>query len=270
MRQPTVWVSIPWKFLLLLLGLSVPLWTASARASWFLAPGLPVSALMAVCPLAAAALLTGWNDGRPGVRELLRKPLDYWKVQHVRWVVLALALKPGVMVLSYALMRGAGMPIPVPHVTIGLAAAMFAAFFVAAAAEETGWTAYATDLMTRSCGAMQAGIAIGIAWAAWHIVPLRQANRSATWIAWHGLETVASRVLIVWLYSANERCVWLAVLYHAADNVSWLLFPQWGSYYAPEVTAPVTAAAALVAVRVRPPQAGQPRRGRLTCTKPFN
>ena len=253
---------IPWSFVLLLLALSLPFWVAAARTRRSLAPGLPVSALMAVCPAIAAVLLSGWQGGAVAVRALLREPLDYWKVQDPRWFVVALALKPAVMVVSYALMRWTGMTVPSPHLTIVLVAATFAVFFIAAVAEEIGWTAYLTDRMTRCSQMLPAAIAVGIVWAAWHLVPLSQANRSPVWIAWHALETVASRVLIVWLYDSNQRCVFLAVLYHASDNVSWLLFPEWGSHYSPGITGPISAAVAFAAL-AGPARAGlysrQPR-----------
>jgi membrane protease YdiL (CAAX protease family) len=240
-------------FVVVLLGLSVPFWILGARTKLFLGDGLPVSALMAVCPLGAAVLLTRVHDGAVAVRDLLRRPFDYWKVEDARWVAVAVTLKPGLVVLSYILMRSAGLPIPLPQPTVRLAAVAFAAFFIAAVAEETGWTAYATDVMARSHRTLLVGIAIGAVWAAWHLIPLWQANRSTTWITWHALETIASRVLMVWLYRSNGGCVFLPILYHAADNVGWLLLPGGGSQYTPQVTAPLTVAAAVAAFAAYPP-----------------
>lgn len=47
---------------------------------------------------------------------------------------------------------------------------------------------------------------------------------------------VASRVLIVWIYNNTNGSVFLAVLGHDIDNVSWLTFPNFGSHFDPRVT----------------------------------
>jgi hypothetical protein len=94
--------------------------------------------------------------------------------------------------------------------------------------------------------ALQAGVLLGLIWALWHVVPLVQAHRSAAWMTWHGLESVATRVLIVWVYNNTGRSVFAATLFHAIDNVSWLMFPNFGSHYDPRVTGPLTIAVATI------------------------
>jgi uncharacterized protein len=44
--------------------------------------------------------------------------------------------------------------------------------------------------------ALQASVLLGLVWAVFHYVPLMQHGRSAGWIAWWALSTVAFRVLI--------------------------------------------------------------------------
>src|SRR3954471_21964806 len=79
--------------------------------------------------------------------------------------------------------------------------------------------------------ALQVGLVLGVAWALWHVIPLVQAHRPAAWIAWWSLGTVASRVIIVWLYNNAGRSVPAAALYHAVTNFCWQLFPNSGSHY---------------------------------------
>ena len=74
-------------------------------------------------------------------------------------------------------------------------------------------------------------------WAAWHMIPLRQAQRPADWIAWWGLGTVCSRVIIVWIYNHAGKSVLAATLYHGMSNLSWQLFPDHGSHYDPRIMA---------------------------------
>jgi uncharacterized protein len=57
-------------------------------------------------------------------------------------------------------------------------------------------------------------------------VPLIQAHHGPAWIAWKGLETLAARVLIVWLYNNTGKSLFAAVLFHALSNISVALFPN--------------------------------------------
>ena len=123
---------------------------------------------------------------------------------------------------------------------------MFLAFFVAALGEELGWSGYVIDPMQDRWNALQASILLGLVWAAWHWVPLVQAHRSAAWIAWWSLNTVALRVLIVWLYNNTGKSVFAAALFHAFANVSGVTF---SNYYDPRITGLIVAfAAAIVTV----------------------
>jgi hypothetical protein len=57
----------PGAFFLLVFGLSVPFWLIGAATKLQLAPGLPVSALSAACPLLAALILVNRVDRTAGV-----------------------------------------------------------------------------------------------------------------------------------------------------------------------------------------------------------
>ncbi len=156
---------------------------------------------------------------------------------------------PSVMILSYGLMRLMGVQLPTPQFPVLEVLAMFIAFFIAALGEELGWSGYVLDPMQDRWGALQAGILLGLVWAAWHIVPLLQAHRSPAWIAWWCLGTVTMRVLIVWLYNNAGKSVFGAALFHTTINVSWQLFPIHGSHYHPRVTGLImTVVAAIVTI----------------------
>ena len=66
--------------------------------------------------------------------------------------------------------------------------------------------------------------------------------------------TVATRVLITWLYNNTGGSVFVAVLFHAMINVTWQLFPINGSYYDPRVTGLISAVVAIVVVIVWGPR----------------
>ena len=239
----------PLKFFVLVFALSIPFWLAGALTTLQLLPGLPVSSLMFFCPVTAALIFAYRENQTAGVTELLKRSFDYKRIRAKVWYVPIVLLNPGVMVLSYGLMRLMGFPLPTPQFPVLAALAMFFAFSIAALGEELGWSGYVIDPMQDRWGALQAGILLGSVWAAWHIVPLLEAHRSPAWIAGWCLSTVATRVLMVWLYNNTGKSVFAVALFHAISNVSWQLFPIHGSYYDPRVTGLIEAfAAAIVTV----------------------
>jgi uncharacterized protein len=244
----------PLKFFLLVFELSLPFYLAGALTTLQLLPGLPVSSLMFVCPVTAALILVYRENRTAGVTELLKRSLDYNRIGSKIWYAPIILLNPGVMVLSYGLMRLMGVPLPAPQFVVSAALAMFLMFFIAALGEELGWSGYVIDPMQDRWGALQAGVVVGLAEAAWHIVPLLQVHRSPEWIAWWCLGTVAKRVLMVWLYHNTGKSVFATTLFHAMANVSWQLFPIYGSYYDPRITGLITTFAAVLVTVVWGPR----------------
>jgi membrane protease YdiL (CAAX protease family) len=244
----------PLKFFLLVFALSIPLWLIGAVTPLQLLPGLPVSSLNVFCPLIAASLLVYREDKTTGVTRLLKRSFDYRRIRAKVWYVPTVLLMPGIAILAYGLMRLVRLPLPAPQFP-GLAAlVMFLAFFIAALGEEVGWSGYVIDPMQDRWNALQASVLLGLVWATWHIVPLVQAQRSPAWLAWWCLFTVTLRVLIVWIYNNTGKSVFAAALYHAIANVSWQLFPNYGSHWDPRITGLITALAAVIVTVVWGPR----------------
>jgi membrane protease YdiL (CAAX protease family) len=242
----------PLTFFLLVFALSLPFFVLGALRPRELLPGLPVAGLMVVCPALAASLLVYREEGAHAVAALLRRAGDARRIPPA-WYLPILLLMPGLTLLVYGWMRLAGVPLPEPRIPLVGAAGLFLVFFVSAAGEEIGWTGYTLDPLQERTGALAAALVIGLVWAAWHIIPLVQAHRAAPWIAWWGLGTVGSRVLMVWLYDNAGRSVFGAVLFHTISNLCWQLFPNAGSHYDPRRTSIlVLLAAAIVVLAWRP------------------
>jgi membrane protease YdiL (CAAX protease family) len=227
----------PATFFLLVFALSIPAWLVGAVTGLQLLPGLPVSSLAAFSPSIAAAILVYKENKTAGVTELLKRSFDYKRIRAKAWYAPIILLVPGVMVLSYGLMRWMGTPVPAPQFPVLAPLVMFLVFFVAALGEELGWMGYAIDPIQERWNALQAGILLGLVWAVWHIVPFMQAHQTPDYIAWQCLNIVAGRVLFVWLYNNTGKSVFAAAVFHATQNVSWQLFPINGSYYDPRITA---------------------------------
>ncbi|GIH50012.1 hypothetical protein SAMN05421833_11893 [Microbispora rosea] len=161
-----------------------------------------------------------------------------------------IALPLGVVAGSYAVTVLLGRSLPEPRISLIEVPLLFAVFLVAAACEEAGWTAYATDPLSTRWSLPVTGVILGVTWAVWHLIPYAQAGHGPLWIAGQCLHTVALRVVIVSLY-LRSASVLTAVVCHAASNVGWSLFPDHGSHYDPVVTGGIATGVALLVVMVR-------------------
>jgi len=222
------------EYFVLVTALTVPFWIYGGRPLP-LPVKLPASALALVVPLAAACILTYRRAGPAGLRALFRRVLDYSKIQNKAWYLPILLIYPLIAVLSYLVMRRAGLPLPEPQVPWLMTPLFLAGFFIAGIGEELGWMGYAFDPMQRRWGALGASLLLGLFWAVYHLIPDLQNGQPAGWILWHRLGTVAFRVLIAWVYTNTGRSVFTAVLFHAVNNLCWALFPNYGSHYNPFV-----------------------------------
>ena len=244
----------PYQFLALAAGLTVPFWALGALTE---TPEgspvqLPTSALALICPIAAAAILTARDEGASGVRRLLRRTVDVRGVRP-RWWAAAVLLPPAAYVAAFGVLAARGDPRPAPAIGLADIAVLALIFLVAGAAEEAGWTGYATDPLRERLGALPAALVIGAVWGLVHVVPDLQGGHDAAWIAWQrGAGSLALRVLIVWLF-ANTGSVGLAVVWHAVENVCWQVLASTGPHE-PSAVAPVFALLAAVVVLAAGPR----------------
>jgi hypothetical protein len=216
---------------------------------------LPVSSLMAFCPLIAACWLAYRRERGKGIRNLLHRLADWRAVRRRVWYWPALFLMPAVLFISWLCMTLLSYPLPEPDLHWPMIPVLFAVFLVAAAGEEAGWMPFVVDPLQERAGPLAAGLICGAVWALWHFIPWAQAGHGAVWIAWHSLVTVLLRIVIVWIYNNAGRSVWMAALTHAGANVAFFLFPDYGSHYDPMVAGIILAIA--VALIVRPWRAGR-------------
>jgi uncharacterized protein len=235
----------PAVFFLLVFALSGPFWLVASLAQIQLLPGLPLSAVMVLCPLVASLILVAFERGAAAVTAHLKRALDFRLIKRKAWYAPILLLMPATAALAYVAMRVLGLPLPPPALSFSIVPTLFLLFFLAAMAEELGWSGYALDPLQNRWGALLASLIIGLVWAAWHVVPLLQVDRAPAWIAWWGVATVATRVLHTWLYNNTGKSVFGAALFHAMTNVSWQMFPNHGSHYDPRITAIILAIVAL-------------------------
>ncbi|MFK8845812.1 type II CAAX prenyl endopeptidase Rce1 family protein [Streptomyces sp. Ac-502] len=260
----------PFGFIALLTALSVPFWAAGAvfDLSGALPMGMPLSAFQFVLPVAVASLLLFREEGGRGVRRLVRRTFSARGATRPGCWASAVLLVPALFLVTYGLLSAAGAPPTGPHSPLASVPLLLLLYFVAAAAEEAGWTGYLLRPLRERWGPLGAGLVIGLVWAAWHVVAYAQAGRSASWTAGQVLGSVALRVLMVRLYASSGGIVLTAVVVHTAINVVESVFPGYTEHAAPALVLGAVASltAALVtlrgpgaAVTVRPLQArGEP------------
>jgi hypothetical protein len=126
------------RFFLRVFALSVPFWLAGSTTDFQVLPGLPVSALMFVCPAAAGAILVYRESGLADVTGLLKRSVDVGRTRAVVWYAPAFLLMPAMMVLSYRAKGWMGEPIPPPTFSARTVLSLMLVFFVTALGEEVG------------------------------------------------------------------------------------------------------------------------------------
>jgi uncharacterized protein len=239
---------------MLVFALSTPIWLLGAVSRRQLSSDLPVTSFIWVTPALAASIVVYRENGAAGVAALLRRAFDHRRIRARIWYTSVILLVPGIHALTYGVMRLTGSPLPTLRLPVLAAVGVFLGYFVAAQFEELGWSGYALDSMQARWNALQASVLLGLVWAVFHCVPLIQHGRSAGWIAWWTLSTVAFRVLITWIYNNTGKSVFAAAMAHAVMNLVWIgpfqdFGPSGYPYHAQRISALIMAvAAAIIAV----------------------
>jgi uncharacterized protein len=229
----------PLKFSVLVFALSIPIWLIEPR-DWRITASVGA-------PLMAALILVNREEGRGGVRRILRRIFDQWRIKDRLWYVPIIFLMPVIFLLTYGVMRLMGLPLPnEPHIPFLQIPLLLVLFFILAIGEEVGWTGYVTDPMQARWSALTTGIILGLVTALWHFVPLIRMGHTPAWIAWSALGSVSIRILTVWLYNNTGRSLFAAIVFHAMFNVGFVLFPNYGSHWDPAVGGVITAIAAVI------------------------
>ena len=235
-------------FFALTLLLTIPFWVLDALAQVQLMPGITLAALAVVCPAVAALILSYRTAGRAGAVALLKRAFDLRRIRSKRWWAVILLLSPAITVAAFVALRLGGSPVPDPHIGLLTVVGLSLVFLVAAQAEELGWSGFATERLQTRWGALGAALAIGVVWALWHYPALLMADRSAAWIGWWTLGTVATRVIMVWLFNNTGRSVFGAAVFHAMSNLAWQVFPVRGSYFDQRLDGLILAGVALAVI----------------------
>ena len=197
--------------------------------------------LGAYAPSLMGIVLTGFYDGRPGLRALAKRAISF-KVG-APWILVAVIAGPLLYTISIALYASLGGDLGT--VNYGLLPWLPVVFIVPVVlgplAEEFGWRGFALPLLDPKNKAISSSLIIGFIWALWH-APLSWAE-TGTAISGHTIDIAAvalfflavigSSFIYTWLFNNTAASMFIAVLLHlsmnASGTITGMLFPEMSS-----------------------------------------
>ncbi len=230
-------------FVLLLFGLSIPLWVTGAIYDVQLFPGFRLFQLPLAMPAAAALILIYREHGRDGVVALLKRTYDFRNIKPKIWYLPILLIYPSIGFLDYLIQRLSGTSFPSLHFSLPIFLGYSTVFFLTFG-EELGLSGFAIDRLQQRYGALASGILLGLVWAGYHIPSfIISGYYTSEWICWHALYTIVGRVLFVWVYNNSGKSLFSMALLHSTFGLFWILLPATDnlqkatSYYDPRIAA---------------------------------
>lgn len=210
-------------FLVLLFALSIPLWIVGSIVDVQIFPGFNLYQLPLAMPMVTALILIYRENGKSGVIALLKRTYDFRNIKSKAWYLPMLLMIPSIGFIEYLVLRYSGVSIPPPQ--FSWATLAYISVFFMTYGEELGWTGYLIDPMQERWSALKSGILLGIVWAVIHFPILYINGYEYEWLFWHGLYTVAARVLMVWIYNNAGKSMFAMALTHWAFGLFWTLWP---------------------------------------------
>lgn len=196
-------------FLLIAFGWTWPL-AAGIRFSLV----LPLLALFG--PFLGAVVVLGILEGREGLAGLWRR--FALRRSHLPWLAIAVALPLALLVPVWWLERMFGSA---PDFSLAPISALSLILAVLIVGEEVGWRGFALPHLLERRSALWSGVAVGIAWALWHLPNFYLPgfpHRGLPFTAFF-LMIVSFSILFTWLYLRTQGSLLIAVVFHAALNL---------------------------------------------------
>ena len=179
-------------------------------------PGLGILfAVSQFLPLIAAFVLTGFTEGKPGVRALWGR---FWNRNlSIKWLMVALLLNSAIGLVASLIDRAVtGESYPV-LISDFLPAFLFG--IVIGIREEFGWRGYVLPRFQARWNALTSSLILGVIWAFWHVgswlIPPGNPQRQG-YFGWFALWIICLSVFTTWIFNNTKGSVLAAILYHAA------------------------------------------------------
>jgi membrane protease YdiL (CAAX protease family) len=179
-------------------------------------------------PLIAAIVMSAVVAGRAGVRQLLKRMVQ-WRVGLV-WYAFALIGMPLLYIASIAAVPGALASFKTPELSTVLAYPVFYIVLLVIGGpltEEPGWRGFALSRLQQRWGPLVGTVTLGLLWAAWHLPNYFRPDWAAvngglsfTGIAIFAAAAVSMSMIITWAFNHTGGSIMIAILIHASLNFS--------------------------------------------------
>ena len=116
-------------FILLLFGLSIPLWVIGAMYDVQLFPGFKLFQLPLAMPAVAALILIYRESGKDGIVALLKRTYDFRNIKSKIWYLPILLVLPSISLLEYLILRMSVTPVPSPQFSLPIFLGYSTVFF---------------------------------------------------------------------------------------------------------------------------------------------
>lgn len=185
--------------------------------TWHLPSSLAFWIALPAASFGAAAITGGW----PAVRDLLQRMIRVRVA--LRWWLVAIGLTP--LLILVALLAGglAGARASIEAMPLGAVAGSLALYWwMFLLSEETAWRGFALPRLQRLLPPVVADVVLGAIWAIWHLPLFFVAGSFQAGIPFPGfaLSTIATSVLVGWVFRGAGGSTLIAALLHAVTDVS--------------------------------------------------
>lgn len=223
--------QIPLIFFILTFMLTLPTYILVGLVSnnVFLEPDRAVFFIFlgALAPIGAALNLTFREDGKVGVKKLLKRSFDLNRITNKKWFIPIILLMPLIFTIAYAILVLTGQSIPASQFPLLAAPFIFLLYFIMGLGEEVGWMGYVFDPLQDKLGIFKATMVLGTIWAIWHIPFYIFIVGDLIPCLLLLFCLFGTRIILVWLYNNTNHSVFGAICFHAMYNVSISVSPNY-------------------------------------------
>lgn len=176
-------------------------------------------------PGAAGVIMAAITGGKPGVRNLLRR-LIQWRVGW-QWYLFVLVVIPVAALLGFLAIPGVAATLYAPSLQFVVQLVLFFLQFVVIASvtqtmgEEPGWRGFALPRLQQRYGPMLGTLILAAAWTGWHLplfLTTAFADRTPLGYFYFLLSTTCLSLVLTWVFNRTQGSLLLPVLLHGAVN----------------------------------------------------